>query len=71
MGQGVVLSGRTAAGKDAVCAFILILAGADGLHTLVKRGKGGACFDSLLRCTLRFATVQGFEPCCAAEQLST
>jgi hypothetical protein len=53
MGQGVVLSGQAAAGKDAVCAFISILAGAGGLHTLVKRGKGGqrcaADFVSQLR----------------------
>jgi len=57
MGQGVVLSGQAAAGKDAVCAFISILAGAGGLHTLVKRGKGGhllnpccAAFFAILRC---------------------
>lgn len=66
MGQGVVLSGRAAAGKDAVCAFISILAGAGGPHTLVMRGKGGhvltACcvahFVSQLRTASDRAAVQ-------------
>jgi hypothetical protein len=62
MGQGVVLSGQAAAGKDAVCAFISILAGAGGRHTLVKREKGGqrcaADFVSQLRTAWDGAAVQ-------------
>ena len=60
MGQGGFFSGRAAAGKGAVCAFISILAGVDGLHTLFQARKRGASSQRLLRCTFRFAALQDF-----------